>query len=77
MVSTGTDLDSENIDESVDSLEEQDVEVVGEDGKVVKPKKPNIFKAVLSIPTLPRTLKICKPLLIQIQELQNIMDRRG
>lgn len=49
VVSSGTDPDSENIDESVDSLEEQDVEVVGEDGKVVKPKKPNIFKAAQKV----------------------------
>lgn len=42
-------------------------------------KKRSVIDGItfLSIPTQPRTLKICKPLLIQIQELQNIMDRRG
>ncbi|MBP3806559.1 MAG: hypothetical protein J6I76_22160 [Oribacterium sp.] len=49
VVSTGTDPESEDNEELDVSLEEQDVEVVGEDGKVVKPKKPNIFKVAQKV----------------------------
>ncbi|WP_031555074.1 hypothetical protein [Oribacterium sp. FC2011] len=49
VVSTGMDPESDNAESSDVSSEEQDVEVVGEDGKIVKPKKPNIFKVAQKV----------------------------
>ena len=49
VVSTGTDPDSEQNEAVDDSLESQDVEVVGVDGKDVKLKTPKLFKVAQKV----------------------------